>query len=443
MAVCCLNILNSKGIADIFGYPLFFWSIKVIDFSETRLDLARHYRWLVVLSNTLDWSESNCGTACTDGKSVWFDPSFWGQLDRPERLAIIMHEIMHIVKKHHKIRSIDGKKPNHDRLNRACDYVLNLQLFKDFKRLNRKHRRIVAQLPDDVLLDWKYDGLTELEVYRLLESQESEPENQDSDQGENGQENKEDNNDENQGDDNTGESSGEDGQSNEGDSGQNGPELPQQPKNQIGGFLPSDDEGDELDQTIQKSIQIAEQAGQGGGLLADIVKQYAAPQIDYTYHLRNFYTGSAKRQLSWKELSRPHDLIGLQLPSQQKSIPEINIYVDFSYSISDEMINKFLVENNSLANQTKPEKINFFGFHDTVFFIESIQTGEFQPVKKIKRGGTDFQAVVDHFNDHSAKLAIVLTDGHSWVSTPANKPAIWFSTQRLDFGVSENVFKID
>ena len=408
----------------------------MIDFSETHLDLARHYRWLVVLSNTLDWSESNCGTACTDGKAIWFDPSFWSQLNRPQRLAIIIHEIMHIVKKHHKIKSIDGKKPDHDRLNRACDYVLNLQIFKDFERLNRKHRRIVAQLPDDVLLDWKYDGLTELEVYRLLDSEESKPENQDENESDESQ----DGND--VGDGSTGDSS-DDGQDIEGDSGQDEPELPQQPKNQIGGFLPSDDEDDELDQTIQKSIQIAEQAGQGGVLLADIVKQYAAPQIDYIYHLRNFYTGSAKRQLSWQELSRPHDLIGLQLPSQQKSIPEINIYVDFSYSITDEMINKFLVENNSLANQTKPEKINFFGFHDSVFFIESIQTGEFQPVKKIKRGGTDFQAVVDHFNEHSAKLAIVLTDGHSWVSTPANKPAIWFSTQNLNFGISDNVFKID
>ena len=66
-------------------------------------------------------------TACTDGKCIKFNPDFWASLSKPERIFLVLHEVMHVALNHVTRRG--HREPR--RFNAACDYAINYDLVEE------------------------------------------------------------------------------------------------------------------------------------------------------------------------------------------------------------------------------------------------------------------------------------------------------------------------
>ena len=96
-------------------------------------------------------------TMATDGKRIYYNPSFVDTLTLGETKGVLCHEVMHIANAHHLRR---GQR-DHTRWNIACDYAINPLLLKG---------NII--LPKDRLEDAMYDGMSAEEIYTRLEREE-------------------------------------------------------------------------------------------------------------------------------------------------------------------------------------------------------------------------------------------------------------------------------
>lgn len=73
--------------------------------------------------------DTGCETACTDGRKIYFGPSFLNNLDDDELDFIMMHEIMHCALQH----CTRGNDLDHDAFNIACDIVVNSNILESNK----------------------------------------------------------------------------------------------------------------------------------------------------------------------------------------------------------------------------------------------------------------------------------------------------------------------
>lgn len=82
----------------------------------------------LLLSHIIFALDTECKTACTDGKRIWFGPAFMQKLSDSELEFIMMHEIMHIVLQH----CIRGEEYDNEIYNIAADIVINSNIAHSF-----------------------------------------------------------------------------------------------------------------------------------------------------------------------------------------------------------------------------------------------------------------------------------------------------------------------
>lgn len=102
--------------------------------------------------------DARCRTACTDGKSVYFDCDFYSKLNEQERVFVLAHEIWHNVMLH-----LSRKQTrDHDLFNMATDMEVNHIL-----KLNSDSNFLVP--PEEVLFPpKKLEGKSAEEIYDWL-----------------------------------------------------------------------------------------------------------------------------------------------------------------------------------------------------------------------------------------------------------------------------------
>ena len=89
--------------------------------TEARAVLVRDHPFFGHLSMRLRLACAPCGTACTDGDRLIFDPDFAEKLSDGELQFVILHEVLHCVLAH----CDRGKNRNSLLYNIACDIVVN------------------------------------------------------------------------------------------------------------------------------------------------------------------------------------------------------------------------------------------------------------------------------------------------------------------------------
>ena len=99
-------------------------------------------------------------TMATDGVSLYFNPEFVDTLNTATLAGVLAHEVMHPALQHHLRRS--GRDPR--RWNEACDYAINPLLLD-----------AGLSLPEGVLVDHRFRGMSAEQIYNLRES-EAQPE---------------------------------------------------------------------------------------------------------------------------------------------------------------------------------------------------------------------------------------------------------------------------
>jgi predicted metal-dependent peptidase len=100
--------------------------------------------------------KEDIGTACTDGKNIYFDPEYLNNISIAELKWIIAHEVMHVANLHIK-RLGDRNK----RLwNIATDYCIH-SILKEFEDST-------FRMASGLLYDSRFDGKSGEEIYQML-----------------------------------------------------------------------------------------------------------------------------------------------------------------------------------------------------------------------------------------------------------------------------------
>ncbi|MGA8728293.1 MAG: VWA-like domain-containing protein [Terracidiphilus sp.] len=357
-------------------------------------------------------------TMATDGVSLFYNPDFVETLNTATLAGTLAHEVMHPALHHHVRRS--GRDPK--RWNVACDFAINPLLVD-----------AGLSLPDGVLIDNRFRGMSAEQIYNLLES-ESEPEaGQDS-----GHEGKED------------ELGGKESKNEAlGGSDSNEPSAPVT-EGGIGQVLdapPPDEEtptieeqAREWDVAVNQATTVARQAGKVPAGLNRTLEGAAEASVDWREMLRRLWSDTIPADYSWMRPNRRHVWAGVYLPGViREGVGEIAIAVDCSGSVNGRQLRLFEAEVRSILEGQRPERVHVLYFDSEVQKVETYSSGQPVHLNPVGGGGTEFGPCFEWLDEHGIQpqTLVFLTDlyGSFPESAPAY-PVLWASTgsQRAPFG---------
>jgi predicted metal-dependent peptidase len=357
-------------------------------------------------------------TMATDGVSIYYNPDFVETLNAATLAGTLAHEVMHPALHHHVRRS--GRDPI--LWNQACDFAINPLLVD-----------AGLSLPDGVLLDNRFRGMSAEQIYNLLES-ESEPEaGQDS--GHEG------------GDDELGRQESKDETSGGGVS--NSPSAPVT-EGGIGQVLdaPTPDEEiptieeqtREWDVAVNQATTVARQAGKVPAGLNRALEGSAEASVDWREMLRRLWSDTIPADYNWMRPNRRHVWTGIYLPGViREGVGEIAIAIDCSGSVNARQLRLFEAEVGSILEGQRPQRVHVLYFDATVHKVETYEAGQRIDLNPVGGGGTEFGPCFDWLNDHGIlpQTLVFLTDLYgSFPPSAPVYPVLWASTgsQKAPFG---------
>lgn len=314
----------------------------------------------VLFSLNFSWDDSlNPPTAETNGINLKIHPGFWLSLDHPTRMFVLAHEAWHVAFNHMNIPpGIDSE--NH---NIAADFVINLML----KKAN-------IYVPNEAYCDYKYDGLSTMEVYHLL------------------------------------------------------PPRPPQDQPMTGGLIgadvdPSNDKNQEEKNEIQNQVESVilrantmnkMQGSKAGKIPSEIelvIDGLLNPKLDWKTILQNYMTDFDKTDYSFKRPNRRF-MPEFYLPSLHgENIGNIAVAVDTSVSVEEEEFRSFLSEINDIKERLNPKLTTIIDFDTSIKHVHILGPSEsVEDLPFSGRGGTSLSCVFDYFDKNPTKLLIVFSD---------------------------------
>ena len=332
--------------------------------------------------------KDDCPTASTNGRDVIYGRGFVQSLTDPELRGLILHETMHKMYQHlFTWKSLH--KEDAQLANRACDYVINLEI-DDLSKQGE-----LVKLPKEGLLDEKYRGLDSGEVFALLK--------QDQESGK-----------------------GEGGDSLDEHDWEGAEELSQEDKEQL---------AKDIDGAIRTGALLASKQG---GDMSRSFEQLMQSQVDWKEQLRDFVSTvcAGKGDSTWAKPNRRWLQLGMYMPSQiSESVGRIVVGVDTSGSISQEAITKALSEVGAICDNVLPEKIDLLYWDTDVasheIYTEDNYSGLVSSTKPKGGGGTDVVCVFNYIEKHklAPQCVIIITDGYTPYPATSSYPTIWVMTE--------------
>jgi len=349
-------------------------------------------------------------TMATDGVSLYYNPEFVETLDAAMLAGTLAHEVMHPALHHHVRRS--GRDPR--RWNEACDYAINPLLVD-----------AGLSLPEGVLLDNRFRGMSAEQIYNLLESESESETAQDS--GKAGGE------DEPEGEESKDETSP-GGNSNE-------PSAPVT-EGGIGQVLdapPPDEEtptieeqAREWDAAVNQATTVARQAGKVPAGLHRTLEGAAEAAVNWRELLRRLWSDTIPADYSWMRPNRRHIWAGLYLPGViSEGVGEIAIAVDCSGSVNARQLRLFEAEVRSILEGQRPQRVHVLYFDATVHNVETYESGQPVHLNPVGGGGTEFGPCFDWLDEHGIQpqTLVFLTDLYgSFPPSAPGYPVLWAST---------------
>lgn len=312
-------------------------------------------------------------TACTNGKVVRYNPNFFMNLSKEERLFLMLHETMHPAYMH-MLRVPAGA--NHQRWNIACDHVINLQLIeRGFK------------MPKDGHADRAYKGLCAEQVYLLLPQNCGQPQMRDLEPQEGGDE-----------------------------------EL----EREI---------ADMLVRASVQSRMAEDKPGTIPGEIEIFLNKLLNPKLPWNKILQKYLQTFNKSDYTFKKPNRrffpEHHLPSLH----SEALMDITIAVDTSGSVTDEQFRQFISETHSIMRMMKPNKMTLIQFDTEIKAIDQIKSiHDLMRVKFTGRGGTCINPLLDWVNENKPQLLLVFTDGGFYFYTTETKvKTLWIIHDNLQF----------
>jgi predicted metal-dependent peptidase len=327
-------------------------------------------------------------TACTNGIDCKYGSAFVKGLSDSDLRGLIMHENLHKVYQHmflwQHLYKEDGRTAN-----RACDYVINLEIDAIKSRTGG-----FITLPKGGLLDKKYAGMDSQTVYNMLR--------EDSDGG----------------------------------SGQGGEGGGLDDHDWESGGAMSQEEIEQVAKDINQAIRQGQlMAGKLGGSESRTLGSLVEPKVDWREQLREFVSSNAvgKDISTWQRVNRRWLQHDVYMPSTiTETVGRIVVAIDTSGSIGGPELDKFLSEVQGICINAMPEKVDLL-YWDTEVAAHEVYTQEqlaklSSSTKPAGGGGTDVACVAKYLKDNQIRpeCVIVLTDGYIYGDWGTwNAPVLW------------------
>jgi len=357
-------------------------------------------------------------TMATDGKSLFYNPSFVDELPPDQLVGVLAHEVMHPALQHHTRR---GNR-DRERWNEAADYAINPLV------LNAG-----MALPKDALNDSRFHNLSAEQIYnRLTEEESGNSSNSGSPQSSSS----------------TGDSDTSSGsQSSLPDPGGN--QVPQPPMTP-GGFgqvldapnpeapgQPLSDAQRSAAETewraaVHEAVAVARMAGKTPAGVDRALRQTAEAKVDWRDRFQRAFAATIPNDYSWMRPNRRLIHAGLYLPGvSREGVGELVIAIDCSGSINERQLGQFAGEVNALIEEHRPEKVHLLYFDTLIHRHDVYSCGEQVALMPVGGGGTEFAPVFEHIDQNGLNphALVVLTDLYGPVpDREPHYPVIWVST---------------
>jgi predicted metal-dependent peptidase len=345
-------------------------------------------------------------TMATNGILLYYNPAFVDSLNAATLAGVLAHEVMHPALQHHTRRARRDPK----RWNEACDYAINPLLLD-----------AGLTLPDDVLVDPRFRGMSAEQIYNLREA-EAQPQTDSQSETEQPQ-------------DSQSGTSADDG------SESGSPSVPDSPGG-IGQVLDAPETGDEVPSTeeqardwniaVSQAATLAQQAGKIPAGLRRTLDGAAEAKVDWRELLRRLWSETIPADSSWMRPNRRHIWNGLYLPGVvREGAGEIAIAVDCSGSVNARQLRLFEAEIRSILDGARPERVHVLYFDAEVHKVDTYAAGETLHLDPVGGGGTDFAPCFAWLDEHGIRpqTMVFLTDLYGmFPESVPDYPVLWAST---------------
>jgi len=403
---------------------------KKLATARTKLILEKPFLGALVLRLPMvrakdDW----CDATFSNGKKFYYNEHYIDALSPDQTQFVLAHEALHCALSHFARRQ---NRVQH-RWDMACDFAINPMLINDGMKP-----------PVDANYLREYDGMTAEEIYPLLQDNDNDQEreleqnlNPDSDNekdddsgGSPDQHDQKEGRDQKQKSDSKGQGE-EDGGAREDNSdkgdgqGKKSEGPPEEGEGEPNPLTPQEIESLSLQwqQRMASAAQQAIQAGKMGGAMARMVDHLLQPRLPWRMLLSRYMTMVARDDYTYM---RPSSRRGdpAVYPSLRSAQLNIVVALDISGSISNNEINEFMSEVDSIKAQMRARI--------TLLVCDSKLDGpwlfepwdEFSMPKKFKGGGgTSFKPVMEwaQAQDEAPNLIVYFTDAQG--EFPEKEPA--------------------
>jgi predicted metal-dependent peptidase len=320
-------------------------------------------------------------TGCTNGKVLKFNSTWINSLNRNELIFFVLHEISHLILKHH----LRENNRDHKIFNQAGDYAANSFL-----------KSYGIELLPDCLYNSDFEGMNAEKIYSVIYQ------NQKQNQAGNNSQDK---------------SNG-----NYGDFEQDKTETAEEIKQAE----------DKIDQEIIQAVQIGKLAGNENGFLKQFAEGIKTSKENWREKLLNYFDSFDKSDYSWVIQNNRYLSSGFYLPGlKNKVIKNIACYIDASGSVDLELFSTFISELKEIAISLDV-KIDLYLFDVRIYqVITDYQNQEIL----ISGGGTNFASVSQNIESSQENYAInlIFSDGYCTNFGDNQEKVLWVIYDNIDF----------
>lgn len=359
-------------------------------------------------------------TACTDGKSIKFNPAFLTSMTLPQVIGLVAHENMHVGLGHPwRMGSRDPKL-----WNIACDCQINDiigDMGYDLPDEGINFNRVVALLVQAGCPAAKANTIRNESVeytYNLLKEY------------------------------STGGGGG-------GGGGQPPPDGPRsnpidnipEPTAGVEKAPPCDDpeakvaeqverlaSGVETTEMIESKSRDPNKRGSVPGKLKALIKAAHTNKIDWRSAVWKFASGTTPTDYSYRRVNKTYVDDGIYVPVVERTgVGPIAVFIDTSGSVSERVLSAFFAEINAILDTVRPESVLIVPCDSKVYEpgVTMLYPGDEYSNRKLGgRGGTCFKPPFRYLDEHDIHVdkVIYLTDMEGSFPNDPGIPTLWVST---------------
>ena len=335
--------------------------------------------------------------AGTDGVTLYYQPErFAKEFTEPERVFVLVHELLHVVLFHCLRRGIRDPK----RWNIACDHVVNL--------LCTEYQYAVSS---GCYCDAQYKGMTAEQVYDKLpvEKDDGKPE------------------------------------SGKGEGKLGGDVMDYDPASNDG--KSKGDVEREVAIGTEKAAMAAKAAGQMSSGLKRLIGEAQVEHEPWYQHLRRYMTNMNARQYNWGRIDARRAVMYGVISPQQKTdaMGKLVFGIDCSGSVTAKQLSAMAAHITDLLRDVTPSEVVIAYFDSKVCHVETFNGPDYNvTLEPHGGGGTDFAPVFEYVDEYhgDAQVVIMFTDLYGNFGEGNNTcDTLWVSqTEKVEVPFGELIY---